>query len=100
MAQEGNGSLFVFMEGDYKSAQLHCMVFQVILHIKLFRVCGKCKQVISQDCITKWTRIHIAILVIITSLKVLHSGFAFIKNVVLLFKYEEVFTTLYPDTSH
>ena len=41
MAQEGNGSLFVFMEGDYKSAQLHCMVFQVILDIELFRVCGR-----------------------------------------------------------
>ena len=33
VAQEGNGSLFVFMEGDYKSAQLHCVVFQVILDI-------------------------------------------------------------------
>ena len=50
MAQEGNGSLFVFMEGDYKNAQLHCMVFQVILDIKLFNVGGTMNTVISQDC--------------------------------------------------
>ena len=100
MAQEGNGSLFVFMEGDYKSAQLHCMVFQVILHIKLFRVCGKntnkwyCKIVILNE------QRYICIPEVLYVWKSFWKVLSLVKNVALSFKYEEIFTTLYPDTSH